>query len=290
MELFVGNDKLAQSSKNLYTHNLKKLNDNTPIKNLNYLKHFNLIDGKIDKMPPNTRRSYYIAIVSATKGLDFYKRVNSYYYDKMIAINKELRDNTDKTEKEADNWMKWEEIEEKFEHMYKIVQEIGNKKKITDEQYTLLLECVILGLYVLVAPRRNLDYCLMVIGKPDEDDTSVNYYFKDKFYFNTYKTAGTYKQQITDVPQRLQDLIKLYLKFKTKEVNNLLVNHKGRPMITSTEMSRHLHKIFGSKISSSMLRKIYLTSKYSGAVEELKNDAEEMGTSVGTIQTNYIKK
>jgi hypothetical protein len=289
MELFVTNEKLSENSKKLYAHNLKKLNDGNPVKNLNYLKHFNVIDEKLDKLPPNTRRSYIIAIVSATKGQTPYQKVNSHYYEKMIAINKELRDKTDKTAKETENWLTQEQVEEKFEELHKIVGEIGNKKKITDTQYTSLLDCVILALYVLIAPRRNIDYCLMVVGKPDED-TSVNYFHKDKFYFNQYKTAGTYKQQVVSVPVRLQELLKFYSKFKSKEKQNLLVNYKGRPIITSSEMSRRLHKIFDAKVSSSMLRKIFLTNKYSDAVEELKEDAEEMGTSVSTIQTNYIKK
>jgi hypothetical protein len=39
-----------------------------------------------------------------------------------------------------------------------------------------------------------------------------------------------------------------------------------------------------------MLRKMYLTNKYSDNAEQLKTDATAMGTSVQTIGTNYIKK
>ena len=39
-----------------------------------------------------------------------------------------------------------------------------------------------------------------------------------------------------------------------------------------------------------MLRKIYLTSKYSDKNKELEKDAKSMGTSVGTATNNYIKK
>jgi len=55
-------------------------------------------------------------------------------------------------------------------------------------------------------------------------------------------------------------------------------------------MTRRLQNIFGRKISSSMLRKIYLTDKYSDSVKGLKEDASKMGTSVSTINNNYIKK
>jgi len=39
-----------------------------------------------------------------------------------------------------------------------------------------------------------------------------------------------------------------------------------------------------------MLRSIYLTSKYGNMIEEMKDDAEAMGTSTSVIQSNYVKK
>jgi hypothetical protein len=34
---------------------------------------------------------------------------------------------------------------------------------------------------------------------------------------------------------------------------------------------------------------MYLTNKYSKVMEEMKDDAKSMATSVGVAQTNYIK-
>jgi len=39
-----------------------------------------------------------------------------------------------------------------------------------------------------------------------------------------------------------------------------------------------------------MLRKMYLTNKYSNVIDEMKQDAENMGTSTNVMQTNYIKQ
>lgn len=289
MELFKQNERLSASSKKLYTHNLKKLNDGQLIKNLNYLKHYNIIDEKLMKLCPNTRRSYVIAIVSATKGLERFDKTHKYYYDKMMELNKELKDQTSKTDKEKENWMTQEEIQSKFEDLYKVVEQIGKKRKLTDETYSKLLDCVLLGLYVLSPPRRNLDYCKMLVETPD-GQRDANYYFKNQFIFNIYKTAKTYEQQVIDVPERLTVLLKLYLKFKPKECTSLLVNEKGKGITTGVDIGRRLVKIFdGTKITSSMLRKIYLTSKYSDVLEELEKDTTAMGTSVGTAQLNYIK-
>ena len=86
--------------------------------------------------------------------------------DKLYGASKAHRgqaDDLDKMLKEEDNWLTWDQVEEKFESLFKIVAEIGNKRSVTDKQYTSLLDCVILALYVLVPPRRNIDYCLMVL-------------------------------------------------------------------------------------------------------------------------------
>ena len=60
-------------------------------------------------------------------------------------------------------------------------------------------------------------------------------------------------------------------------------------MKISTEITKILNKIFNKKISSSMLRNIFLTDKYSGVIDELKKDTNAMSTSVNTALNNYIK-
>ena len=58
----------------------------------------------------------------------------------------------------------------------------------------------------------------------------------------------------------------------------------------SQDMTRILNKIFGKNIGSSILRNLYLTNKYGDMVEELKKDTTDMGTSVDTALSTYIKK
>ena len=49
MEAFIGG-KMSDSSKKLYMHNLKRLNDGKELKDFNFLKRTNQI---MEKMPPN---------------------------------------------------------------------------------------------------------------------------------------------------------------------------------------------------------------------------------------------
>jgi hypothetical protein len=43
-------------------------------------------------------------------------------------------------------------------------------------------------------------------------------------------------------------------------------------------------------ISTTLLRKIYLSSKYADVKEEMEADANMMGNSVGVQQSVYVKK
>jgi hypothetical protein len=287
MELF---NNISASSKKLYTHNLKKLNQDQEIKNLNFLKNKENILEQLESKKPNTKRTYLISIVSAVKNSENkqIKKLYDYYYPILEQLNKDLIDNTKKSDKEIDNWISEEELKEVIENCDAIIEEIKTKRKIDDKQYDKLLDCLILSLYTKIAPRRSLDYIEMVVSKPEENQTT-NYYYQGKFYFNRFKTQKTYQQQIIDVPPSLDQILKLYLKFKKGESNKLLVNVKGVGLKTSTDMTNRLNKIFGSKVSSSMLRKQFLTNKYGSIINDLEKDTENMGTSVGTALNNYIK-
>ena len=99
MENLFIDGKMSDSSKKLYSHNLKKLNDGKPITNLNFLKKTDEIMAKINKMNRNTARSYIIASVVATKGRKGFKKCLEVYDKAMMNINSELKNATDKTER-----------------------------------------------------------------------------------------------------------------------------------------------------------------------------------------------
>jgi len=54
-------------------------------------------------------------------------------------------------------------------------------------------------------------------------------------------------------------------------------------------MTKTLNQIFGKKISTQMLRNIYLTSKYGSVKTDLKQDVSEMGTSMKCALNIYSK-
>ena len=157
---------------------------------------------------------------------------------------------------------------------------------------------LILSLYVLQAPRRNIDYCLMKLSN-DTTDNNFNYLdLKNKrFIFNNYKTDHKYNTIQIPIEPDLKGVIQSYLKHhpqKSKLKNkkhdvHFLVWMDGEPINKSGDITKILNKIFGRNIGSSMLRNIYLSSKYSGMMKSLKEDTAHMGTSVDVAMNTYIK-
>jgi len=299
---FSNKPDISASSRKLYTYNLTKLNKGKPIKNLTFLSPPAILEG-LREMNPNTRRTYLIAIVSSLKDRPEakYKKLYNRYYEELMKLNGELKSNTTKSATQKENWMGQDEVMGKCEELKNILDEIGNRRKISADEYNRLLQLVVLSLYCLQAPRRNKDYIDMMVVKKTPDESDENYLnIADwKWVFNNYKTAKKYEQKTLPVPEELKEIIKVYLAHhpngkELKKKNPIpvpfLVHQDGRPLQTSTDMTRMLNKIFSGKVGSSMLRNIFLTSKYGDAQKELADDVEAMGTSSETAINNYIKR
>jgi len=295
--------QLSQNSINLYKRNLLKLNDNKPIKSFNFLKNKEEILNKIKELKPTTQRSYIISICSVLRDIPKYKKMYEEYFELLKDFNNDLKVNTDKTPKQEKNWISQEEVLSVHKKLKEDVMNLLQKKRKIDKAvFNKLLNYMILSLYTLINPRRNKDYSLMKIAS-NTDDENYNYLMIDKkntmkFLLNKYKTDKKYHSVEIDVPDDLKEVIQLYLKYhplkaelKKKDYDiPFLVDEQGKGLKNSTEITKILNKIFGMKISSSMLRNIFLTDKYGDVMEELKKDTKAMATSVDVAMNTYIKE
>jgi hypothetical protein len=275
---------IKDSSKKLYLSQLNKLNDGKEPTNYKFLQDTEAIEKKLEKYSDNSKRTFYVAIISY---LPEKNTARKYYYDRMMDVNKASREKAgQKSEKQTENWMSQEEVMSVWEKLKTEAEPILRKRKVSDAETKILESYVILSLYVMQPPRRSLDYTqMMVVPMYDDNmDKAFNYLsLKDKkFYFNNYKTAGTYKTQTQDIPEDLFAILKKYRK------EGLLLQRDERAL-TSPEMTHLLNKIFGKKISVSMLRSIFMSSKHSENAKELYNDVKMMGTSVQAAREAYIK-
>lgn len=299
---------ISQTSIDLYLRNLEKLNDDEPIKNFNFLSSPENIVKKLSNYKPNTYRGYIISICSALHLYDNKKIQKLYneYYELLMKINKELKEKEkeqEKTPTQKENWIEWEEVENKHKELENKVNEFKESKEINSHKYNVLLEYLILSLYYYIAPKRNQDWTLMNIVFKNEpnlpDNKNYLAYDENKFIFNKYKTSKTNGELIENIPEKLNEVLKIYYKFhpllKGKKINkttniDFLVYSDGKNLSSVNSITRILNKIFNKKIGSSMLRHVYLTSKFGDTVKQMKETAEVMGHSVDTAMNNYIKK
>jgi len=192
-----------------------------------------------------------------------------------------------KSEREADNWLSFAEVKAVFEREYSIYKLLLESNvpviDITDLSNFILL-AVSSG--VFIPPRRSQDWTEMRIRNYTRED---NYYEKGKFYFNKYKTADTYGRQVVLLPKELNKIIKQYIKKNPNDY--LIVNHSGGKLNESGVAPR-LNKIFdGKKISTTMLRHIYLSEfhKDTPSLKQMEQVAHDMGHSV-SMGLGYVKR
>ena len=296
-DIYDNRDKpIGLSSRKLYSRYLSKLNNDQEINNLNFLNSPKDILNKIKDYKPNTQRSYIIAICTVLKNDPKLEPLYNQYYEILTKMNGDLKVRTDKSETQEANWMSKNEIDTVRDNLaLKVVKKAKNK-----DDYNKILDYLILSLYTMHAPRRNIDYTLMKISN-DISDKSFNYLDLKgvQFIFNNYKTQGTYESVVVPIREDLFQVISIYMnnhpekaKLKNKKYNiHFLVNYHGEPINKSIDMTRYLNRLFnGKKVGSSMLRNMYLTNKYGDMMGELKNDVLDMSTSIGTAMDNYIKQ
>jgi hypothetical protein len=181
-----------------------------------------------------------------------------------------------------------EEIKKFYEPLEVKAKSMLSNKTILDESIIMdyLLVSLLGGVIKGLPPRRSQDYTEMKIK--NYDPKVDNYYKGGKFYFKVYKTAKTYGLQTLDVPVEFNAILKKWIK---KNENTYLLYSSNDNTLTSPQITKMFNKIFGKKVSTSMLRHIFLTDKYEDipALTKMEDLAEKMGHSVSQSM-EYIKR
>jgi hypothetical protein len=302
--------EITESSAISYIKNLYNLNNKEVFNNLTFLKNTSNIENALNSYKDNTKKtilSGIVSVLSLYKDKPTYKKIYQHYFDLMMNKAHEMKDNNinEKSKAQNENWINWEQVLNVKKNLKNIVDTFASNKFITAIQFDYLLGYLILSLYTDIPPRRNQDYIDMyfVNNYTDGLDSNRNYldWANKKLVFLKYKTAKKYGKQVIDISDNkdLLDALTLYLKFHPlnpsqnlkklpKNTNfKLLVYSNGSYLDAVNSITRILNKIFGRNIGSSMLRHIYLSSKYD--IKDMKDDAEKMGHSLNE-QRQYIKE
>jgi integrase len=140
---------------------------------------------------------------------------------------------------------------------------------------------------IFIPPRRLKDFVDFKLHNIDK--TKDNYRYAAKLYFNSYKTAKTYGEQVIPIPLTLARILKRWEMINDKDY--LFYDSKGN-QLTNVKLNQRLNKIFGKKVSVNQLRHTYLTHKYGSLINEkhnLKEDFKMMGSSIAQ-ELVYIKE
>jgi hypothetical protein len=234
--------------------------------------------------PASTRKTTFAALVALVKENEKYKKAmmnDSKTYQEFI-------DTQTKTKTQEDNWKSFDEVKKIYDDMYNRVKPLLNSKEVlSTKDFKLVQDFIILALTsgVWISPRRSMDWCEMKIKNVDKGH--CNYIDKNFFVFNKYKTAKFYDEQRVEIPKGLKLILNKWIKINPHDY--LLVDSNNNKM-TNVKLTQRLNAIFDGRISTSMLRHIFITEKLKDvpALKELKQMAQDMAHSVSE-QLTYIK-
>lgn len=293
-----------------YETNLEKLKKMFDTDTYDFLSKPNEVMDKIKDKHYLSQRNFLNAIVVLLLALNHDEK-----YDKLIEEYGKIRDkfndqyteeNTNNkfiSDKQSKNFATIEEVYDMLNKMAEDLKPIKKKKKedITKKEMQLLQAYVLFFIHSRM-PFRNETSTTIAIQKRQfaklskEEQESKNYLLVEKnglsWIMNQYKTSKKYAQKILPIEDKdLKKLLRYYLRINGMGV--LFKTSTGK-QITKIELSKILlkysQKYMGKNISSTMLRKIYLSSKYGDMKKELEADNKIMGHSKATALNNYVKE
>ena len=293
-----------------YVINLNKLKKIYDTDSYDFLKKPEDVMDKISNLHYLSQRNMLNAVIVLLMALNHKEE-----YDELLQEYGKLRDElNDKysdeqksgviSDKQSKNFATTEEVFEMINKMADDLKPLKKKSKddITKKEMQLLQAYTLFNIYARM-PFRNDVAGMMAINQSaykklsDEEKKENNYLVvpsKGNIYFvlNKYKTSKKYEE--LDLPiedPNLRKILRYYLKMNG--VGVLFKTSTGKPL-TRIELSKVLLKYskayMGKSISSTLLRKIYLSSKYGNMKEELEKDNKVMGHSKQVALDTYVKK
>jgi len=196
----------------------------------------------------------------------------------------------EKTEEQQESWVNTNQVKEIFDELKTNADLLYKKKHLTPADLQQIQSFIIMAVLggMWIPPRRSKDYVDFVIK--DVDKSNDNFLEKNKMYFNSYKTAKTYGQQVVDIPPILK---KILTKWIAVNPTKYLLFDTNMNKLSSVKLNQRLNKIFGEKkVGVNQLRHTYLTDKYGHTIQQkasIDNTMEEMGSSANMLET-YVKK
>jgi len=266
----------------------------------NIEKIINLLSG----MKITTRKNYLASVIVAlTTDKDKYEEALKEYREYLSIIvedyNKQMKSQT-KSDKQEENWVSMDELKDVVADYKKQIRKMDlvNKDMWSNKEYNIY-QMYLVGLLYTELPPVRLDYSNMYVihekdykKLKDKDRNFLVLVSRNKKYFSlgSYKTEEKYGVHIIDIPSVINTTIN---KFLQHNQSGYFLTNTQRNVLSDNGLTKMLNRVFeptGKKISSTMIRHIYLSEKYDARNGEMEKDAAAMLHSVGTQQGIYVKK
>lgn len=300
---------ISDSTLKAYTLNLKKLHkkitDKNEIENLDFLTDYDKVLLALGGLMKATMKNYLVAIIVVLmSNKDKYGELINKYQNRIKELQDDINDNYDeneKTDKQEKNWIEYNEVLQLLRKMKKIATPLLVKDNLTNKEKDIIQQYLIVYLYSGKAfdVLRNDFADMKIVNEGEDTEKDKNYFVIKKkgipyLKLNEYKTAKFQGEKI--IPVKDLELRKLINKWaKINGTGYLLVNISNNTPMKANGISKYLNKIYmkqlGKKVSSSLLRSIYITHKYNGkmSIKEKKQLADKMGHTQKTAENIYNK-
>lgn len=304
-----GDKKRSEKTVKMYIANIKKLykmlDFEDEMEDLDWLTDVEKVTDILADKHFTTLRNYLNSIIVALIATEYPEELIKEYQSIRDQYNKQyITENATGviSSKQEDNFATMDEINNVIKEMK---QEIDTKKlfrkDISSKEKAFLQMYVMINILTQYPFRNDLAGMKYIKKKPfnnlsKEEKQKNNYLLQDgnKYYFilNEYKTQAKYgEKKILVEKNNLPSLLRKYIPLLDSEY--LFVSSTGKPISRNSLtqlLSKTFEKYLGKKISTTLLRKIYMSSKYDPKLNaEMEKDAEILGHSKETGQLIYTK-
>ncbi len=304
-----GDKKRSEKTVKMYIANIKKLykmlDFEDEMEDLDWLTDVEKVTDILADKHFTTLRNYLNSIIVALIATEYPEDLIKEYQSIRDQFNKQYIDENATgviSSKQEDNFATMDEINNVIKEMK---QEIDSKKlfrkDISSKEKAFLQMYVMINILTQYPFRNDLAGMKYIKKKPfnnlsKEEKQKNNYLLQDgnKYYFilNEYKTQAKYgEKKILVEKNNLPSLLRKYIPLLDSEY--LFVSSTGKPISRNSLtqlLSKTFEKYLGKKISTTLLRKIYMSSKYDPKLNaEMEKDAEILGHSKETGQLIYTK-
>lgn len=292
---------IKPTSQKQYLAQLRKLLSLFETDRLEFLDKPKQVAEKIKDLHFTTQRNIYNSIIVYLKGTT--TKQDDKFIKEYIDIRDKLNDqyleeqqSGKVSKKQEDNLVDISEIQTMISKLNNDVNAIKKKTSFNRSDISTIRAWILLNMLVRIPTRNDASNMLYIsqteYNKLSDKDKEQNNYLVNKrdglrFIYNFYKTSKAYKENIIEIDKDLQKLLRQYIKLMKFNIGDNIFPMSRNAI--SQLLLKTSQKYMGKNISTTLIRKSYLSSKYNKLKQEMEADAKKMMHSVQTQQLVYNK-